>query len=41
MAIDLLDFDFEMLKEEPEKSPEDGSYVYGLYLDGAWWNDKE
>lgn len=37
-AIDTLNFDFTVLKEKPEElttGPDDGVYVYGLYLEGA------
>jgi len=37
-AIDGLSFEFEILGTSPEtleKGPEDGVYVYGLYLEGA------
>lgn len=44
IAIDKLIFDFEFLKESqvPEslsQPPQDGCYIYGLYLDGARWDD--
>ncbi|KAG2381746.1 hypothetical protein C9374_006130 [Naegleria lovaniensis] len=46
VEIDSLSFTFrimhEMTPEEIEEGPEDGVYVYGLYLNGAKWNkDKE
>jgi len=45
VPIDILSFEFEVLsgRYDPEKdieaAPEDGVFVYGLYLDGAKWND--
>eukprot|EP00040_Diaphanoeca_grandis_P037927 m.251570 g.251570 ORF g.251570 m.251570 type:complete len:3992 (+) comp33898_c0_seq1:283-12258(+) len=42
LAIDTLDFDFEVLKtqdhEELTEPPADGVYIYGLYVDGARWD---
>uniref|UniRef100_A0ABD2X5S3 Dynein heavy chain 7, axonemal n=1 Tax=Trichogramma kaykai TaxID=54128 RepID=A0ABD2X5S3_9HYME len=39
IPIDLLVYDFVPLKESRHKSPpDDGVYVYGLYLDGARFN---
>jgi dynein heavy chain len=44
-AIDLLSFSFKVMPwytaaEVPEE-PEDGIYIYGLYIEGARWSDEE
>lgn len=43
-AIDLISFGFEVMKErsaeEIENSPEDGILIYGLFLEGAQWNEQ-
>lgn len=42
IAIDRLKFSFEILvqetSEEIEEEPEDGVYIYGLFMDGARWD---
>lgn len=42
IAIDRLGFAFEILTEETAaditEAPEDGVYVYGLYIEGARWD---
>lgn len=43
IPIDLLIFDFFVLHADtiPITPPEDGVYIYGLYLDGARFNNEE
>lgn len=45
IAIDKLDYSFQVLIEEDpseiEEAPEDGVYIYGLYVDGARWNRED
>jgi dynein heavy chain len=45
IAIDKLSFSFQILPEEEpsevEEPPEDGVYIYGLYMDGARWDREE
>jgi len=42
IAIDQLSFEFvfidHMSWSDVEKAPEDGSYVWGLFLEGARWD---
>jgi dynein heavy chain len=45
IAIDQVDFDFEIMND-PSKynlaaGPEDGAYVYGLFLEGCRWNNEQ
>lgn len=39
LPIDQLVFDFEYLREEPDEPPDDGVLIYGLFVDGARWDD--
>ena len=38
IPIDFVDFKFHMLTKTPEKPPEAGVHVYGLFLEGARYN---
>ncbi|XP_033740540.1 dynein heavy chain 3, axonemal-like isoform X1 [Pecten maximus] len=40
IPIDAVGFEFEVTKEEKEmtKKPEDGAFVYGLFLEGSRWD---
>jgi dynein heavy chain len=43
VAIDTISYGFEMLKQTKEEitgKPEAGCYVYGLFLEGARWDDE-
>lgn len=45
IAIDTIDFGFKVVNDEVEtdltKPPEDGVYVYGLFLEGCRWNEEK
>lgn len=44
IAIDKLEFEYKVLDLDPKKvteKPEDGCYVYGIYLEGARWDYKK
>lgn len=44
IAIDKIDFDFKVVNEkttDTTKSPEDGAYIHGLFLEGCRWNAEE
>ncbi|KAI9097032.1 dynein heavy chain and region D6 of dynein motor-domain-containing protein [Phlyctochytrium arcticum] len=44
IPIDELGLDFEMRLQQPhevQEAPENGLYVYGLYLEGARWNKEK
>lgn len=41
IPIDLLTFDFEVVPGEVTTRPEEGAYVYGLFLEAARWNMEE
>lgn len=45
IAIDKLNFSFQIMTEEDpseiEEKPEDGVYVYGLFMDGARWDRED
>jgi dynein heavy chain len=42
-AIDGLSFEYSILRQKPEElteGPEDGVYIFGLYLEGARWDSE-
>ncbi|XP_052743009.1 dynein axonemal heavy chain 1-like [Bicyclus anynana] len=41
IAIDTVSYAFEALQGPPQKKPDDGCCVSGLYLEGARWNTAE
>ena len=38
IAIDTLTFATHVVKEDPTEAPENGVYVYGMFLEGAGWD---
>ena len=44
IAIDKIDFDFEVMSDPSkynlEGGAEDGAYVYGLFLEGCRWSSE-
>lgn len=44
IAIDELNFDFKIVdnytKDEITEKPDDGAYVYGMFMEGARWNNQ-
>jgi len=40
IPIDAISFDFGIPREQPETKPPDGAYVFGLFLEGARWDDQ-
>ncbi len=44
IAIDRLGFDFKILDDRTHaditEKPEDGCYIYGMFLEGARWDNK-
>ena len=45
IAIDELSFEFKIYDEvtpsEVHEKPEDGCYCWGMYMEGARWDDQE
>lgn len=43
IPIDEIEMDFEVFSSEnaldKDKAPKDGAYIYGLFLEGARWED--
>jgi len=38
LAIDTVEFDFEIFNTDPTTKPPHGCYIYGMFLEGARWN---
>jgi len=38
IPIDLLMFDFQVVNYEIIEKPEEGSFVYGMFMESARWN---
>jgi len=44
IAIDQIDMDFSVLDEakvDTSKPPEDGVYIYGLFVEGCRWDERK
>lgn len=41
IAIDLLDYDFEVIIDENPPPPEDGVNVTGMFIEGCRWSDED
>lgn len=45
IAIDIIDFDFIMISNEEKtdltKPPEDGVYIFGLFVEGCRWDERK
>lgn len=41
IAIDLLDYDFEVICDENPPPPEDGVIVTGMFIEGCQWSNEE
>ncbi|EAR85626.2 dynein heavy chain (macronuclear) [Tetrahymena thermophila SB210] len=38
IPIDEIEFDFKVMHKSEEVKPEDGAYVFGLFIEGSKWN---